>query len=452
MRRVRRLTDSVRVRVTFLATVLVAVVLTVGALFLTRAVEHRLVTQRRLAASSAAATAATKVAAGVPMTEAIQLPIDQAGGVGVVDARTGKAVVPFEVPVQAQPGLRGQPVTVGLGSSSTYDAVFSAAPVSLSQGDFIIVGYAPLTEVRSSVRTLWTSLLFGIPLVVLAVALVAWFLAGRALRPVEMLRAEVEAISASTLQRRVPEPRSHDEVARLARTMNSMLARLQASRDHERQFLSDASHELRSPLASLRAQLDTGGWPDRVGGVRADAARLSHLVDDLMDLAKAEEAPAPTEEVDLEEVIAEEVLSIGATTTVDIDASTLPATRVLGDRPALARMVRNLLDNAARHATARVRVAVSDDGSTVEVIVDDDGPGVPEAQRQSIFERFARIDESRARVSGGVGLGLAVVRATARRHSGEVRCEPAPLGGARFVVTLPRPPGRDVDRAADVGS
>ncbi len=203
---------------------------------------------------------------------------------------------------------------------------------------------------------------------------------------------------------------------------------------------SDRTGLLQSPARLPGGQPDTGGWPDRVGGVRADAARLSHLVDDLMDLAKAEEAPAPTEEVDLEEVIAEEVLSIGATTAIDIDASTVPATRVLGDRPALARMVRNLLDNVARYATTRVQIVVTDDGSTVEVIVDDDGPGVPEAQRLSVFERFARIDESRARLSGGVGLGLAVVRATARRHSGEVRCESASLGGARFVVTLPSSP------------
>jgi signal transduction histidine kinase len=287
------------------------------------------------------------------------------------------------------------------------------------------------------VRTLWSGLRFGIPLVVLAVAIVAWFLAGRALRPVEAMRQEVENISATTLQRRVREPRSHDEVASLARTMNSMLGRLQASRDHERQFLSDASHELRSPLASMRAQLETGSWSSDADGVKAEAARLAHIVDDLMDLAKADEAAPPTAETDLDEIVLEEVAAIAPTSAMLIDTTTVGAARLIGDRQALARMVRNLVDNAARHASSQVVVQLTNVDGVVTLTVDDDGEGVPDEDRERIFERFARTDSSRARNTGGVGLGLAVVRATARRHGGDVQYENAPSGGARFVVTLP---------------
>jgi signal transduction histidine kinase len=299
---------------------------------------------------------------------------------------------------------------------------------------------ASLAEVRHSIHTLWSGLRLGIPLVVLVVAIVAWFLAGRALRPVESMRREVESISASTLQRRVREPRSHDEVARLARTMNSMLTRLQASRDHERQFLSDASHELRSPLASMRAQLETGDWPNHAGGVRAEADRLAHIVDDLVDLAKADEAAPPTTETDLDEVVLEEVAAIAATADVQIRTSGVSAARLIGDRPALARLVRNLVENATRHAASTVEVGLTETDGQITLTVDDDGDGVAPDDRERIFERFTRTDSSRSRDTGGVGLGLAVVRATARRHGGDVTCTDSPAGGARFVVSVPGGP------------
>ena len=439
MRSVRRVTDSVRIRVTLLATVLVAVVLVVGALLLTRAVERRLVSDREQAASNAVGATIEQVQGGVPFG-AITQSFDQGAGVGIFDSSTGALVGGVNPPMRTievhdSAGTAGPIVLVnGLGLR---DVTYNAAPVAVAGGKFFVIGTASLSEVRRSVRTLWSGLRFGIPLVVLAVALVAWFLAGRALRPVEAMRREVENISATTLQRRVREPRSHDEVARLARTMNSMLMRLQASRDHERQFLSDASHELRSPLASMRAQLETGAWPAHAEGVRTEAHRLTNIVDDLVDLAKADEAAPPNSETDLDEVVLEEVGSISQTSTVAIGTANVGAARLIGDRPALARLVRNLVDNARRHAASRVEVALTSSDGEITLIVDDDGDGVPEVDRESIFERFARTDASRSRDTGGVGLGLAVVRATARRHGGDVWCEPAPSGGARFVVTLP---------------
>lgn len=444
MRSVRRLTDSVRVRVTLLATVLVAVVLTVGALLLTRAVESRLVNDRERAASAAVGGAVQQVESGVPLGAiTTQGGFDQGAGVGIFNSTTGDPVGTFTLPVKTITVLPGNGTAtrdvIFISGPATQDITYDAAPVAVGGGQFYVVGMASLAEVRRSVRTLWSGLRLGIPLVVLAVAIVAWFLAGRALRPVEAMRLEVENISATTLQRRVRERRSRDEVARLARTMNSMLARLQASRDHERQFLSDASHELRSPLASMRAQLETGAWPDHADGVKAEATRLTHIVDDLMDLAKADEAAPPTAETDLDDVVLEEVAAIAPTVPATIDTTNVAAARLIGDRQALARLVRNLVDNAGRHATSRVEVSLKQEDGTTTLTVDDDGEGIAEADRERIFERFTRTDSSRSRDTGGVGLGLAVVRATARRHGGDVGCEPSPLGGARFTVVLEAP-------------
>ena len=440
MGKVRRITDSVRVRVTVLATVLVAVVLVAGAFLLTRAVEGRLVSDREQAASEAVGATLDQVQAGVPFGSISQASFSLGAGVAIFN-ETGKPVGGSTLPVKTvmiQRATESAPANVVfISGPPPQDVTYDAAPVAVAGGNFYVVGMASLAEVRRSVRTLWSGLRLGIPLVVIAVAFVAWFLAGRALRPVEAMRREVENISATTLQRRVREPRSHDEVARLARTMNSMLSRLQASRDHERQFLSDASHELRSPLASMRAQLETGWWPRHAVGVKAEANRLAHVVDDLVDLAKADEAAPPSAETDLDEVVLEEVGAIAPTLAVPIEASNVGAARLMGDRPALARMVRNLVDNAGRHASKRIDVSLSSSDGEINLTIDDDGDGVPDEDRERIFERFTRTDKSRSRDTGGVGLGLAVVRATARRHGGDVRCETAPSGGARFVVILP---------------
>jgi signal transduction histidine kinase len=285
---------------------------------------------------------------------------------------------------------------------------------------------------------------------VLFVGLIAWLLVGRALRPVEQLRATVETISRSTLEQRVDVPPSHDEVARLATTMNTMLERLQRSRDHERRFVSDASHELRSPLASIRAQLevdaaggnarsDAGSDAGAVrAGVLADTIRLERIVGDLMELARSEEtAGRPDGSVALDVIVADEITAVQRCSPIEITADGIDDTVVRGRSDALARVTRNLLDNAVRHAEGRVVVGLHRIDGWAELTVDDDGPGVPVESEQRIFDRFARLDESRDRSTGGVGLGLAVVRAVVEHHGGTAACARSALGGARFVVRLP---------------
>ncbi|MGD9792404.1 MAG: sensor histidine kinase [Acidimicrobiia bacterium] len=442
---VQRLTGSVRVRVTVMATVLVAVVLTSGAFLLTRAVEHRLIDERRQTAANAVGTAISSYEGGTPLDQLPLGPAPDGAMVSIIDARTGDPIgtstpAPATLVISRTGGsdptaASGGGIVSFPGSMQGFTTVTNI--IDSSSGKVLVVGSASLSTVGTSVDTLWSGLRLGIPAVVAAAALASWFLAGRALRPVELMRLEVESISSSTLDRRLPEPSSHDEVARLARTMNSMLARLHESRDHERRFVSDASHELRSPLASMRAQLDIGEWPPHADGVRAEAVRLSHIVDDLMDLAKAdEEAPTSTSS-DLDDLVFEEAASLARTSQVRIDTTRVGAARLCGDRPALARLVRNLVENATSHAQTTVQVSLTSTDEHITLCVDDDGRGVEPCDRERIFERFARADDSRSRDTGGVGLGLAVVRATAARHRGTVQCEPSPLGGARFVVTLP---------------
>jgi signal transduction histidine kinase len=177
-------------------------------------------------------------------------------------------------------------------------------------------------------------------------------------------------------------------------------------------------------------------WPTVAQRVLAEDERLEQAVADLVELARLDEGVAASDhaEVDLDEIVFEECSRERA---IPVDTSGVSGGRVNGRRDALARVVRNLVDNACRHAEARVAVTVQTVGDVVEVVVVDDGPGIPEADRARVFERFTRLDEGRARDSGGMGLGLAVVKATVERHGGTVVIEDAEPHGARFVVRIP---------------
>jgi signal transduction histidine kinase len=276
------------------------------------------------------------------------------------------------------------------------------------------------------------------------VAAITWWVVGRALRPVARIRAEVDDITADRLDRRVAVPASGDEIAALAGTMNRMLDRLDAAATAQRRFVSDASHELRSPLATIRqhaelAQLHPAATSvdDLAGVVHDEGLRMQELVDALLLLTRLDEQAALREDpVDLDDLALAEVrrLRAGGAT---VDGSGIRAARVRGDARLLGQLVRNLADNAARHARSAVAIGVTGRGAEVLLTVDDDGAGVPPDERERIFERFVRLDEARARDAGGSGLGLAIVRAIAEAEGGGVRVEDSPLGGARFSVVLP---------------
>jgi len=314
--------------------------------------------------------------------------------------------------------------------------------IETAQGTITLIAERSIAQVDETVDSITDALLVGVPLLVLLVGGLTWWFAGRALRPVEAIRAEAAAITGSTIHRRVPEPATDDEVGRLARTMNSMLDRLEETSLRQRRFVSDASHELRSPVAVIRTQLevalrrgDDTDWPAVAHRVLAEDERLEEAVRELLELARSEEGEdLPTADVDLDDIVLDEV---GRPRRLRVDASHVSAGRVHGNAAQLTSVVRNLLDNASRHATERVDVHVAVDGPEVVLVVDDDGPGVPVAERERVFERFTRLDEGRSRDAGGFGLGLAMVRAISERHGGHVTIEDAPIGGARFVVRLP---------------
>ncbi|WP_127503038.1 sensor histidine kinase [Actinoplanes solisilvae] len=302
-----------------------------------------------------------------------------------------------------------------------------------------------LEDVDESTEALTTPLLVGLPLLLLLVGGVTWVVATRALAPVERIRREVEEITATRLDRRVPEPPSRDEIGRLARTMNEMLARLQSSSDRQREFVADASHELRSPVASIRqaaevAQTHPAALPDGelADVVLEESARLHGLVDQLLVLTRADGGGFRHTVVDLDvdDLALAEARRLSRT-GLRVETAAVGAGRIRGDASALAQMVRNLADNAARHATSKVAVGVRVNGDAVELTVDDDGPGIPADQRERVFDRFVRLDEARARDAGGSGLGLAIVKEVVAAHGGTVVVSSSELGGARFTVRLP---------------
>jgi signal transduction histidine kinase len=325
-------------------------------------------------------------------------------------------------------------------------------------------------SVQESIRLLRTSLLLGVPVLLGLLALVSWRVIGWTLRPVEQLRRGAEVITGLGGSRRLPLPAARDEVHRLAVTLNDMLARLESASARQRAFVGDAAHELRSPLASIKTQLEVairlaepagvgtagstaaaraagatssadGDDTDLARGVLIDVERLTRLVDDLLLLARLDETgagrrPRRSEPVDLAE-LARDVAARYAGGHVPVSvpaAATGPV--VTGDPDGLRRILANLLDNAVRHASTGVTVTADRAGDAARLTVTDDGPGIPEADRDRVFDRFTRLDAARARDDGGTGLGLAIVRDLVRAHGGTVALQDA-QPGVRAVVTLP---------------
>lgn len=443
----RRPLGTVRTRTTAAAAAVVSVALVIGAVALVAVLRRNLVenveTSARLRAKDVAAVLETgqspeELAVDDEESSLVQVLNDDGRVVASSRNITGEAAI-----LQLRPGgartVRGLPIDRG-----AYRVVAEAARTP--RGPFVVLVARELEPVDHTVAAVMGLLAAGLPALVLLVAVTTWIVAGRALRPVEAIRAEVTAITDDQLGRRVPETDGRDEVARLARTMNAMLERLEAARDRQRRFISDASHELRSPIATIRHEAETAlanpADTDAVALARdvlEEDLRMQALVEDLLVLARSDEGSVALNRrpVDLDDVLLAEVSRLRGRGNVRVDGSAISAGRVEGDPGQLVRVVRNLVDNAERHAANTVTLALRGDSTTVVLEVVDDGPGIEPDERERVFERFTRLDDSRTRGTGGYGLGLAIVREVIRSHGGTVRIADASAGGARFVIELP---------------
>ena len=378
---------------------------------------------------------------------------------------TGHGDLPAKVdPARLRAGLRHlgsgiSQVTVRLDGRP---ATFVAADVPAGARTFVVadvragartgVTYFVLVspaEAEAAVDAVDPVLATGLPVAVLLVAAVAWFTAGRALKPVaalvEAVSDELAAITSAELDRRVPVPDTGDEIEALALTTNATLNRLEEAAARQRRFITDAAHELRSPLAGLRNTVEVAragtvaaDRPAALDVVLASALRLQDLTEDLLLLARLERpGTRPEHHVDLAAIAEEQVAErqYGGGGRVAFTAVVTGPAVVTGDQLQLERLVRNLLDNADRHARAAVTITVSAAGAEVVTEVVDDGAGIAAADRERAFEPFTRLDEARARDVGGSGLGLAIVQDIAARHGGRIQVDNAP--GARFTLRLP---------------
>ena len=334
-----------------------------------------------------------------------------------------------------------EPRPVDLGDN----VVAVAQALELGDGAIIEVGVSsPLQPVNDSLDTIKQALWAVVPLLIASMAAVTWLASGRALRPVDDITTRVRAISASNISERVPVPGGSDEIQRLAVTMNDTLSRLDRSQQRQRQLVADASHELRSPVAASRAQLevalanpDHADWTAVSNTVLAEQEALTYLIEDLLALSRIDESTSVTrDDLDLDDLVAAEA---ARTRRLPVKTSIDRPMSVHANAGHVTRAVRNLIDNATTHAIDAVELTLEAADGTARIIVDDDGPGVPAVDRERVFDRFTRLDEARDRQRGGSGLGLAIAREVARSHDGDVIVTDGPLGGARFVLTLPLP-------------
>jgi signal transduction histidine kinase len=393
----------------------------------------------RVAANGLQATAATL--SDESRTDAVTLVLDARGDV-IASSRRGatRALSTQRPPVGAYTSVEQDIDTLDEGGQWK---VVTTAVSAVDQTWYIQVA-VPIRIQRDTVQTVVVLLLAGTPLLLAAVAAAVWVLVGRALRSVEQIRTTVAEIDARALSARLEVPPTRDEIAALARTMNAMLDRLQASDRAQRAFVSDASHELRSPLATLSTAAELAG---RTGDeevrrrlldtMNAELVRMRGLVGNLMTLARVDspDATAVAADVDLDDLVDHEA-RLRMTSHLDVQSHIEPV-RVSADAVRVAQPLRNLVDNAERHAAEHIALTLTTQGDEAVIWVDNDGPEVDPADRETIFERFVRLDVSRSRDAGGSGLGLAIARAGITSQGGGVGVVEHPAGWCRFEIRLP---------------
>ncbi|HEY3436298.1 MAG TPA: HAMP domain-containing sensor histidine kinase [Actinotalea sp.] len=447
-----RPTPSLRLRLTLLTAGLLCVALALGAVALTTVLSRsrttaldRIVLDRSATVASLAAD--NRVPSALPVSEPGEISqlLDASGQV-IASSPNASRTLPV-LPATALAELRtraGDGTFVGGSDVSAYDHQVRVAvrPTTYRGEQVTAVSTMPLAEVQGLVRALNISLVVVVPLLTALLAAAIWVVLGRALKPVEQLRRAAAQVARTGGPGSLPVPRAADELGALARTLNDMLDRLEAGAARQRTFVADAAHELRSPLASVRAAVDVAlAHPDAytpaelAADLTPEVLRMQGLIDDLLLLARVGSAPTTRTSLDLAGIArAAADASVGPRAArPEVQVHVTGSGGATGDAVAVERAVRNLVDNAVRHATSRVGITVTDGAVRVE----DDGHGVPEEDRERVFERFVRLEEARGREAGGSGLGLAIAREIAREDGGDVVLAGSGLGGLSATITLP---------------
>jgi signal transduction histidine kinase len=447
--------QSLRARLTLLATALFTLAVVTGTVLVLVLQRKALVRVLDASAQKTASDIAQQIRDGkqsktvVPTAGGVlEVQVVDAGNHVIATSPGADQLVPILNPKQVAQVRDGARLEISNPIADTRLRVLGA-----SVGSQTVLVVTDLKQIDDSLRILGRVALIGAPLAVLLMAVATYGVVALTLRPVATLRHGAADITAAGLaDQRLPVSSAQDEIHRLAVTLNAMLDRIDAATKHQRTFVGDAAHELRSPLASLRVQLEVAqrlgpaeDWPTLVDDVLVDVGRLDRLVDDLLALARQDEAGGMlrrSEPVDVAELVDSVVAGYRyARVPVTVTAAA-PAT-VDGDPDGLRRVAINLVDNAVRHARSEVSVALETGmlagRATVTLRVTDDGAGIPAAERERVFDRFYRLTASRSRESGGTGLGLSIVRDTVRAHGGSVRLTSRPDGrpGLQATVILP---------------
>jgi signal transduction histidine kinase len=442
---------GLRLRVTAVAVLTVGVALVVGAALLVGLLRGRLDTAATTAATLRARDIASLAEAGtIPHT--LALPGEESAFVQVVDE--AGAVVASTENIDGEPAIS----TIRPSGLEPLTLTIAIAPLDAAEGMRVVVLNAntargvvtvyageSLENAHDTTAAIITVLAVGLPLLVLVVATATWWAVGRTLRPVRRITNTMADITASDLHRRVQVPVVRDEIGHLALTVNETLARLDTSVEQQRRFVADASHELRGPLAALRADLEISvthpertAWQDVARDTLSDVERLQHLTEDLLLLARLDSHQERSHEpVNLAAIITESVRAIHRDDVMLTLAGLDGPSTVDGDPEQLHRMVRNIMHNAEAHAHHHITVTMIPGDVMVRLQIADDGPGIPVDQRLTVLERFVRLDTARTRDTGGTGLGLAIVNDVVASHDGSITITDTDPHGATVTVELP---------------
>lgn len=465
VRSIRRL-GSVRVRTTLAAFLVMGLGLTLAAASLRGLLHRSLIRQVDAAAAVRAEDVATlarndtlpaqlAVADYEDHDDALVQVVDSNGRV-VASSLNLRGDEPISRLVAPDKGLLVKTVR-GLSIHPVDEFRLTARRGSTSAGPVTIYVATNLDLVRESLAVVQESMLWAAPALLLLVVATTWLLVGWALRPVEAIRSKVAAISARALDQRVPESQVQDEIGRLARTMNAMLSRLEEANERQRRLVADASHELRSPLTAARAQLEVAlahpevaDWVTTASTLLEENQRMERLVHDLLYLARLDEGGVRLRilQVDVDDLVLEESAHLRERGRVRLDIGGVTPARIAGDADRLRRVLRNLLENAERHARSTVSLEVESSDREVRVVVADDGPGIPHEDRERIFNRFTRLDDARSRRDGGAGLGLSIAREIVKAHGGTLTVADS-SSGTRLLVSLPTGPGLVAGQPSD---